>query len=264
MALLDQFWGNKNFQFLFERLQMLSLKGMNYSRASDYVNNGESAVLKQVTTIVSTASTVLFDIGANRGEFTNRALRAWQGTSYQLYAFEPSQKTFEILKSEVQTSPFVHLFNIGFSDKPGTTELYYDKEGSGLASVYSRQLDHVGIRFQEHETIELTTLDSFCRQYKIDNIDFLKLDVEGHELSVLKGAESLLKEKKIKVIQFEFGGCNIDSRTFFRDYYNLLNPDFTLYRILSNGLSPIEKYSERLEVFLSANYLAVRKDLITA
>ncbi len=262
MALLDQFWGNKNFQFLFEMLQSLSTKGLNYGRASDYSNNGESKLLEKVGAMVGTASSVLFDVGANQGEFTKHILEAWGGMSYQVYAFEPSKKTFEMLLGAVQGSPFVHLYNVGFGEQPGTVELYYDREGSGLASVYPRDLSHRRINFTEHETIELTTLDLFCRQNHIECIDFLKMDVEGHELAVLKGARQMFEERKIKIVQFEFGGCNIDSRTFFRDYYNFFKDDFRLHRILSNGLRPIEAYSEKLEVFQSANYLAVRRDLV--
>ena len=99
----------------------------------------------------------------------------------------------------------------------------------------------------------------FCEQNKIPSIDFLKLDVEGHELAALKGGKKMFEEGKVKIVQFEFGGCNIDSRTFFRDYYNFFKTDFDLFRILSNGLRPMENYSEKLEVFQSANYLAVKK-----
>ena len=63
------------------------------------------------------------------------------------------------------------------------------------------------------------------------------------------------------MVQFEFGGCNIDSRTFFKDYMNFFATDFDVYRILSNGLRKLDAYNGRLEVFQSANYLAVKKGL---
>lgn len=261
MGLLDQLWGNRNLQFLFEKLQSVSLLGMNYGRASDYGNNGEARMLEKVGSIVGTAKTILFDVGANQGEFTRHILEAWGGMSYRVYAFEPSKKTFEMLRMSIEVSPFVHLYNIGFGERPDHVQLYYDREGSGLASIYPRDLSHRNIEFTDHETIELTTLDIFCQQHEIDSIDYLKMDVEGHELAVLKGAKKLFEQQKIKIVQFEFGGCNIDSRTYFRDYYNFFKKDFKLFRILSNGLRPINSYSEKLEVFQSANYLAIRNDL---
>ena len=87
--------------------------------------------------------------------------------------------------------------------------------------------------------------------------------MEGHELAVLRGGKKMFESGKVKIVQFEFGGCNIDSRTFFRDYFNFFKNDFKLYRILSNGLSPIDSYSEKLEVFQSANYLAIKNLKIT-
>ena len=258
MGLLDNFWGKKNLQVLFERMHAVALKGLNYGRASDYGHNGEEHVLRKVRGMIKTASPILFDVGANKGEFTRRILEVWKAKSFQLHVFEPSPKTFSFL------GPFdkqVRLVNMGMGERPGKVELFFDKEGSGLASVYPRDLSYHNIEFSDHETIELTTLDLYCEQNGITQVDFLKLDVEGHELAVLHGGKRMFEEGRVKIVQFEFGGCNIDSRTFFRDYYNFFRKDFVLYRILSNGLRPIEKYSEKLEVFQSANYLAVRSDM---
>jgi FkbM family methyltransferase len=58
-----------------------------------------------------------------------------------------------------------------------------------LASLYDRQLDYFGIDYSKSETVKLSTLDDYCEKNSIDRIDFLKMDVEGHELKVLKGAE---------------------------------------------------------------------------
>jgi hypothetical protein len=72
----------------------------------------------------------------------------------------------------------------------------------------------------------------------------------------LNGANQMLQLGKIDFIQFEFGGCNIDSRTFFRDFYHLLNEKYKIYRILKNDLIEINQYSEMNEIFITTNYLA--------
>lgn len=259
MSLLDPILGKRSLQRFYERLYNLALKGLNYGRASDYTHNGEARLVHDIRQMIASPSAVLFDVGANQGVFVRHLIEAWQGMSYELYAFEPSKKTFDILRNQVNDLPFVHLVNKGLGEEPGFVELFSDKEGSGLASVYPRDLSYHKIDFSAHETIELTTLDLFCQQQNIQRIDFLKLDVEGHELAVLKGARRMFDEGRIGIIQFEFGGCNIDSRTFFRDYFNLFKKDYTLYRVVTDGLEPIKAYSEKLEVFLSANYLAVRR-----
>ena len=86
----------------------------------------------------------------------------------------------------------------------------------------------------------------------------LKLDVEGHELSALSGATETLKQ--IELVQFEFGGGNIDSHTYFQDFwYFFKNLDFDLYRLTPRGPVVVNEYTELLEVFRPTNYFAVRK-----
>ena len=89
----------------------------------------------------------------------------------------------------------------------------------------------------------------------------LKLDVEGHELKVLNGAHSLINSNSIDFIQFEFGGCNIDSRTYFQDFFYLLNPYYEIYRLVKDGIVLIEHYEERHEVFVTTNYLAISRKI---
>jgi hypothetical protein len=105
----------------------------------------------------------------------------------------------------------------------------------------------------------MRTLDEYCREKNISRIDFLKLDVEGHELKALAGAKEMLSAGKIDRIQFEFGGCDIDSRSFFQDFFYLLQNRYDIFRILKNGLRPIKKYEETEEIFLTTNFLAVKR-----
>jgi hypothetical protein len=93
----------------------------------------------------------------------------------------------------------------------------------------------------------------------VGRIDFLKLDVEGHELSILRGASRLLAEGRVSMLQFEFGPANIYSRTYFYDFWSLLSGSFDLYRIIPRGIVPVRFYGEHHEVFLTTNYLAVRR-----
>ena len=84
----------------------------------------------------------------------------------------------------------------------------------------------------------------------------MKIDVEGHELDVLKGFGDLIV--KTKLVQFEFGGTNIDTRTFFQDFwYFFTKKNFRIYRISPKGKILINKYDEKHEYFLTTNYIAV-------
>ena len=134
----------------------------------------------------------------------------------------------------------------------------------GLAAYQCAQLrrdiDHLGITMAHSEEITVKRLDAFCREHKIDRIDLLKIDVEGGELSVLKGATEMLNAGAIHMIQFEFGPCHIDARVFFKDFFRLLSPRYHIYRVLRDGLKLVDKYREADEIFLTTNYLAVTKN----
>lgn len=239
------------------KLYKLSLKGMNIGEvAGDVETSGEYNVFKLVKDI-DYGKKIIFDIGANRGEYTKALLNYFPDA--QIHSFEPAKATYQTLKNNVQENN-VKLNNFGISDSMSESVLYYDKENSGLASLYNRQLDYFGIGFNKSETVKLDTLDHYCSDNDIPRIDLLKIDIEGNELNALKGATRLLSEKRIKAIQIEFGGCNIDSRIFFRDFWNLLHENFRIYRILKNGFKEIEQYDERLEIFVTTNYLFVLKE----
>jgi hypothetical protein len=113
----------------------------------------------------------------------------------------------------------------------------------------------------ETENNYFTTIDIFCLKNKINHIHFLKIDVEGHELAVLKGAAKMLENKQIDVIQFEFGAGNSFSKTFFLDFFKLLSPAYSIYRLLSDGFVPIHKYEADLELLILTYFVAVKKEI---
>lgn len=69
----------------------------------------------------------------------------------------------------------------------------------------------------------------------------------------------MINDKRIDAIQFEFGGCNIDSRTFFQDFFYLLKDNYKIYRVLKDGLLEMPIYKETYEIFITINYLAIKK-----
>jgi hypothetical protein len=63
----------------------------------------------------------------------------------------------------------------------------------------------------------------------------------------------------VKLFIFEFGGCNIDSRTYFQDFFYLLQDQYDISRIVRDGIYKIEKYKEIYELFRNSNFLAESK-----
>jgi hypothetical protein len=95
-----------------------------------------------------------------------------------------------------------------------------------------------------------------------DRIVYLfKIDVEGDELDFLSGFRQAINFTK--VIQLEVVGCNINTRTYFQDFwYFFIENNFSLYRIALLGLSFLNSYSKMDKCFRTANYIAINKNLI--
>lgn len=170
-----------------------------------------------------------------------------------IHCFEPSTFTFAKLNETAKlcNAPHIHitLNNCALSNTQGNATLYYDTQGSGLASLSKRRLEHFQIDFKESEEIQTMRLSSYCKEREITHIHLLKLDVEGYELNVLESAKTLFEAKAIDMVCFEFGGCNIDTRSFF-------------HRILPNStFLHIKSYKEIYEQFTTTNYLACASEV---
>lgn len=250
--------GQKEYQALFEDLHHLSLNGMNIGGWTNTDNSGEKNALYYVfNKLKQRDNLIFFDVGANVGNYSILLSEIFT-QKHRVFSFEPSKPTFKKLAQNTQQYKNISLYNFGFSDKNTSLTLFSNKEASGLASLYNRRLDHFNINMNIKEEIKIKTIDSFCIKNDIIHIDFLKLDIEGNELNALQGAKKMLDNHKIDFIQFEFGGCNIDSRTYFQDFYYLLKEDYSIYRIVKDGLYKISQYKEIYEAFITTNYLAER------
>lgn len=256
------------FQPLWEKLFHTAKVGMNYWGGGSFLHSGELNAFKKIFSERKKEKYFLvFDIGANEG---NYALALEQiiniskkgtDTSHQIHCFEPAKNTFLELQAKMAGNPNIALNNFGLSEIVSECTLYVPTDSNVLSSVYSKHIITREIANFNEEVIKLDTIDNYCTQKNIVHINFLKIDVEGFELNVLKGAKKMLENNAIEFIQFEFGECMIDARVFFRDFWNLLHEKFELYIILPSGLNHIMQYHEGLEVFHCSNILAKNKEL---
>jgi FkbM family methyltransferase len=203
---------------------------------------------------------IFVDVGGNKGLYSLSLIKIFD--IQKIHIFEPSIFNVEILKHKFLDNKKIIINNCGLSNVRSSATLFSDKSGSGLASLSNRKLDHFGIKFETREEISLVRFDEYWDMNITEKcIDLLKIDVEGHELSVLEGVGD--KIKNIKVIQFEFGGCNIDTKTYFQDFwYFFLKNNFDIYRITPLGKFKINSYSESLERFQTTNYFCINRQLI--
>jgi FkbM family methyltransferase len=233
---------------------ILETKG--FGGGSHVQSSGEMSIFK----LLSDAPIVL-DVGGHVGEYAEACLRA--RPAGRIFVFEPSESHFRILQSRLGGKSEVTLEKIGLGARSCELPLYKTGEVSGLASLTRRRLDHFGVVMDVVESVVIKTLDEIVAQHGIETIDLLKIDVEGHELDVLNGATKAFGDNRIKMVQFEFGGCNLDTRTTLQDFfYFFQDRGFTMALLQPSGkLQPLPRYYEFLEQYRTTNFLAASRSV---
>jgi FkbM family methyltransferase len=223
---------------------------------NDPACNGERLI--QATVLrhaLPRGKTVVFDVGANVGDWTCAILdQAISLAPLEVHAFEPCSGTYDILVSRIQNYPgSVRVIPVrkACSSAVGIGVLNVVGAGAGTNSLTCAE------QTAEFEQVELTSIDDYCVASGIDHISLLKIDAEGHDLTVIKGATSILQRHAIDVMQFEYNQRWIFNGSFLRDAFNMLTPlGYSIGKVTSHGVEFYEKWDWELETFREGNYIA--------
>lgn len=224
----------------------------------EFDSNGELAVVRALLP----QCRVVFDVGANVGDWTAEALRINPSASY--HCFEPTDAAFRRLTDRrFPSNVRLNQAAVGAASEERTMFVFGEAEGAN--SLYRREgLDATPTA---GETIRVTTIDSYCESEGITSIGFMKIDVEGHEVSVLEGAASMLAAGRIEFIQFEYGGAYIDAGRYLKDVWRVLGETgatYEVYKIFGGGLMPVPQYRQTWETFQYSNWLLVHRQRVPA
>ncbi|UMB69026.1 FkbM family methyltransferase [Mycobacterium paraterrae] len=211
---------------------------------------------------------MVLDIGANKGQWTRALLNVFGDRVGRVHMFDPSPENYrELCNREdslaglgIEESERITVYPSAMGRTPGMATLYTNEDGSPLGSLIEHEEPGWGewgkdIRLDTTIEVPVDTVDDFISRSQIDSVDIMKLDTEGFEMDVLRGAAQSIHEGRIKLILFEFGVNQVESRHFFKDFWLFLT--HRLYKIYfiddAGKLHPISRYEYRWEQF-NRNY----------
>lgn len=197
----------------------------NQPQALQFIHRSfDTADFRAISQLVQ-AGDIAFDVGANVGEYSVLLSRQ-SGAAGQVWAFEPVPDTYWRLRETLALNRCENVTPVqaAVSDKAGMVRMnLFEPQYSAWNTLgMPEMVTPEGERVSPAKSVEVPscTLDEFCRFEKIEKINFLKVDVEGFEEAVFRGAAELLRERRIDCVCFEISqaplqGANATSRSIF-------------------------------------------------
>ncbi|MGJ3235806.1 FkbM family methyltransferase [Marivirga sp.] len=253
MSVIKRFFKRNSHNKLFKGLAGFgrALNRLYENRNHDLYSNGEFTVLKKISKL---KPAVIIDGGANIGKYTLVCNELMPNTL--IYSLEPVKDTFKLLSQNVSTHENIVAVQKGLYKTNTSKEINIFN-----SNTHSSLVDIQGLSYEstQKQTIELTKGDDFLKEHKIDEVDLLKIDVEGAEFDALLGFDEHISNGKIKMIQFEYGYINITTKKLLIDFYNYFESKGYLLGKIFPKTVEFRKYEFKYEDFLGPNFIAVKK-----
>jgi FkbM family methyltransferase len=214
---------------------------------NDVQKNGEA----WLADVVGRSASTFIDVGANVGEWAALFMNAMpNGTGVLIDA---SSQAVRAIAERFRNEPRINVIHAAVSDTPGEAE-FFEESNSGKTSSLLRSFTN---STAHKKIVRVTTVDAEAKAHNVTQIDMLKIDAEGYDLHVLRGASGLLSQQAIGVVQFEYNSCWADIGSTLGAAINLLRShQYDVYLLKSTGLVPVN-YRYFGEFFEYSNFVGV-------
>jgi len=228
------------------------------SKSSNHLFQGENIFISKFNNLNIKSC---LDIGANIGHYSKEILRT--NTAANVIAFEPLPKCQDYLKKirKKYINRFIY-FNCALSNKAGFSHIYYDYQESPTASLETSVNTKDFIKNHNLSLkVELKKLDNFIDDNRFDNVDFIKIDIEGHEFKAIEGGMNFINKNNVKIIQIEFNWHHLFANNTIFQFSELLN-NYKIFQLnLINGkLIEVDKNHYFSNIFHLSNFIFVEKN----
>jgi FkbM family methyltransferase len=147
----------------------------------------------------------------------------------KIHLFEPMPSSYQRLVQQFETLPNVYSYAYGIGSKDEMIPYYPNTESFIQRTVHTQSRDPILLPMKSFQTV--------VSELNLSMIDFMKIDTEGGEYAILKNAESYIRNKKIKFIQFEIGGTIFDIKENLFDIFAIFDESWTIYNMELNTLN---------------------------
>jgi FkbM family methyltransferase len=218
--------------------------GFDLSRLSSPARNrnqpADDPFLHQQLLTAGTDVRTVFDVGANRGQTAAKYRTLFPAAT--VFSFEPFPESFAALRQTFAGDPRVRPFQLALSDEAGTKTFHTSADSvmNSLLPLSPQAGMLTDSRAAGAVQVEATTLDLFCHDHGVPEIDILKLDVQGGELHVLRGAAGLLRDRRVRLVYAEVNFNELYAgQAFFHDVAaHVYGCGYTLYGLYQIAYSP--------------------------
>lgn len=196
---------------------------------------------------IAEESSVIFDVGANIGYYTVQFSEISDG---EIYAFEPMNYQHETLQKNLELNSLTNIHPVKkiVSNTNSLARIYFSGMENTAASSLVNKTD-------QYEEIQCITLDDFCKDNDIEEIDLIKIDVEGYELKALKGLQNMLKSQKISHLFIEIVEKHLNNAgTSAKEICDYLEShNYKAFSVKSGELQPYQPGSDESLVYFAAS-----------
>jgi FkbM family methyltransferase len=188
---------------------------------------GDDPFAAQRAILAGSEVRTILDVGAARGQSAQRYLRLFPEAT--IHSFEPGAESFAALMATIGSERQVNGHQVAVGDVAGEATFYLNRASetnSLLPSLRTgdRYFDAALTEPVGSTTVPVVTLDGFCRSVGAERVDVLKMDIQGAELRALRGAETLLHDRRIRLIYTEVLFAPLyDGQTSFGDVAGYLD-----------------------------------------
>ena len=219
------------------------------AESPDALDTGERWLVERVASYGDR----FIDVGANVGDWLGMVRDSRHGRTFAALAFEPSRSAFDALEGRFRGEPRITPFNVALGSVPGSLE-FFEEPGAGRGSTLLPDFMRTA---GTTRTVTVTTLDASLRDADWDRIDLLKIDAEGYDLQVLRGASQALSSQAIGVLQFEYNRAWQLAGDTLRAAYMLLESNgYRVFVLKRDGLYALN-YLRYEEYFEYTNFVAI-------